>query len=150
MKCGIIHVVLTDMIIRENTFISYRKVLNRVRTPLRIWISRRHSIQVRTVFEWGFYIIFACSRIQSSISSCPWRHFVENWHIWYPKHKNTPLLSRWWHTCQEGHFNYKKIGHDFWVIFFISGIILVTKIVINNFWDNGPLRKWLFFQFDCY
>ena len=27
---------------------------------------------------------------------------------------------------------------------------LVAKIVINNFWDNGPLRKWLFFQFDWY
>ena len=42
------------------------------------------------------------------------------------------------HTCQEGHFNLKKIGHEFWVNFFISDIILVGLIAINNFWDNGP------------
>ena len=54
------------------------------------------------------------------------------------------------HTCQEGHFNHKKIVHDFWANFLISGIIVVAKIAINNFWDNGPLRKWAFFQFDCY
>ena len=55
-----------------------------------------------------------------------------------------------YHTCQEGHFNYKKIVHDFWAIFLISGIIVVAEIATNNFWDNGPLRKWVFFQFDCY
>ena len=54
------------------------------------------------------------------------------------------------HTCQEGHFNYKKIAHDFWVNFSLSGIILDAKIAINNFWDNGPMRKLHFFQFDCF
>ena len=35
----------------------YRKVLNRVRTLLRNWIFCWDSIWVRTVFEWGFYLI---------------------------------------------------------------------------------------------
>ena len=54
------------------------------------------------------------------------------------------------HTCQEGWFNLKKMKQDFCAIFLISGIIVVATIAINNFWDNGPFRKWAFFQFDCY
>ena len=50
------------------------------------------------------------------------------------------------HTCQEGQFNLKKIVHDFWVNFLISGIILIARIAINNFWDNGPQRKWGIFD----
>ena len=50
------------------------------------------------------------------------------------------------HTCQEGQFNLKKIAHDFWAIFLISGIILIARIAINNFWDNGPQRKWGIFD----
>ena len=48
------------------------------------------------------------------------------------------------HTGQEDRFNLKKIDHDFWVNFLISGIILIARIAINNFWDNGPWRKWVF------
>ena len=48
------------------------------------------------------------------------------------------------HTGQEDQFNLKKIDHDFWVNFLISGIILIARIAINNFWDNGPWRKWVF------
>ena len=48
------------------------------------------------------------------------------------------------HTGQEDQFNLKKIDHDFWVNFLISGIILIATIAINNFWDNGPWRKWVF------
>ena len=48
------------------------------------------------------------------------------------------------HTCQEGWFNLKKMKQDFCANFLISGIILIARIAINNFWDNGPWRKWAF------
>ena len=59
-------------------------------------------------------------------------------------------LSNTVHTGQEDRFNLKKMKQDFWANFLISGIIVVAEIATNNFWDNGPLRKWVFFQFDCY